>query len=59
MKTRALGNSGLYAANVVRGAWYSMWGNRAEAVVSQLHRARARGAVYGMWLRLTGRSPMP
>jgi glycosyltransferase involved in cell wall biosynthesis len=53
-----VGNSGLYAANVLRGAWYSLLGNPAEAVVSQLHRARARGAVYGMWLRLTGQSPM-
>jgi glycosyltransferase involved in cell wall biosynthesis len=54
-----VGNSGLYLVHVLRGFWNSMLGNESETVVSQLQRARARGALYGMWLRLSGRSPMP
>jgi glycosyltransferase involved in cell wall biosynthesis len=54
-----VGNSGLYAVHAVRGAWHALLGNQAQAVVSQMERARARGALYGMWLRWTGRSPMP
>ncbi len=53
------GNTGLYALHAARGAWYSFLGNRAQVIVSQLERARARGALYGMWLRFTGQSPMP
>jgi glycosyltransferase involved in cell wall biosynthesis len=55
----AVGNSGLYFWHALRGAWYHLLGNRTQAVVSQIQRARARGAVFGMWLRLAGRSPMP
>jgi glycosyltransferase involved in cell wall biosynthesis len=54
----AAGSGGLYALHLLRGMYYRLRGNRAEQSASKLRMAGSRGAAYGLWLRLTGRSPM-
>jgi len=54
----ALGNAGVYVFHALRGAWYRLRGIHSEHVVSQVRMAGSRGAWYGLWLRLSGRSPL-
>jgi len=52
------GNAVAYVLHFLRGVYYRLLGNRAEQSASKLRMAGSRGAWYGLWLRLTGRSPM-
>jgi glucosyl-dolichyl phosphate glucuronosyltransferase len=53
-----VGNAGVYALHYLRWIYYRILGNRAQYTASQLRMAGSRGAAYGLWLRLTRRSPM-
>lgn len=54
----ALGNAAVYVLHALRGAWYRCRKIRSEQAVSQVRMAGSRGAWYGLWLRLSGRSPL-
>lgn len=53
-----VGNLGAYGLFGLRSIYHRASGNRAQYSASKLRMAGSRGAGYGLWLRLTGRSPM-
>jgi glycosyltransferase involved in cell wall biosynthesis len=54
----AAGNLGVYLLHQIGAVAYASRGNAAKGTLSKIKVATARGAGYGLWLRLTGRSPM-
>ena len=54
----AFGNSALYLWNSLRAVYYRIAGDRQELTYSQVQIARARGANYGLWMRLLRKSPV-